>query len=1355
MALTSGIGATYLPMEFRQVLSSGNTLPEAASGAALFSDFSGFTVLAQALTSHFGPTRGAERLAELMRSAFDGIISAIHGYSGSIIGFSGDAVTVWFDDDCGTELPGAVRAVAAARAIHEFVAQIPAHRIGDAQELSIGVKVSVSAGPARRYIVGDPAIQRMAVLAGETLQRLAMADAVAGAGDLIVDSKTFEYCRPFLQRENRGPPDAAGDFISLRDGELDAKPCPWPPLPSLSADSIREWLPADVETRLRDGSTEFLGALKPIVAVFLKFGGIDYDRDPDAGRHLNTLVSRIQQIADDYGGHLVDVTIGDKGSYVFVAFGALRTHENDASRAVAAVVAMRRAGAGIRQLRDAAIGVARGSVYVGDYGGRQRRTYGVVGRDIIVAARLMSLADAEQTLVTPHIADLAAPQFEFEDHATVELKGIDEPMPVFRLNAQADSTASSPISALSTDRLVGRDEECAVIDSLVGSIGDGPVGILVVEGEPGIGKTRVLEYLLQQASRSGVPVLVGASDAIGSTSRYHAWRGVFSELMSLPASGTSERTAFALAFVEEHLPDRVHLAPLLNDAVGVSLEDNDLTRNMRGEVREDNTEDLLIQILAEYTRDRPAILVLEDGHWFDAASGSLLLRASEESTNMLVVITRRPPSEEHAANAVYQLDDGRARMMRLGPLAPEAVEQLIADVLQVEVVPPELHEFVVRKAQGSPFFSRELTIALLDAGLIAVANARCTHPHGVSGLEQADFPFTIQGAIGSRIDHLPPGQQLVLKIGSVIGREFDYRIVRDLLPSGDEQRSLDASLAQLDRADLIEVSGSADTQRYVFRHVLTQEVAYGMLLHRQRVHLHERAARWYEQAGEAGESQDLLLAHHWSRAALERPGDTESGSRAVKYLAAAAEQGIAGNSNREAVRFISEAVVIDDQLPAEARTAPLSRARWFAALAHAHHALGDEALCRAAVETGLRCANSPLPRTGMQLALSTTAQILRQAGTRVIRADIDNAAIPAAEAETVLAQCALYRNLSRALWGSNESMLMLYANFRNLNLSERLGPSGELAVIYSHMVMTLGVFQMPKWADWYRRRSLTVARQVGDLSALATVLIGLGVNAVGTAQWDEAHSALEECRELCSRLGDTKQWAESASLKGDLALLTGDLDRGLACYLDVYGRAERKGSLGHMGLSLRTQAMAALQRDDLAEAKRLLVRAEHVLAETTEKLIQIDIHGLLALVEFRAGAMTQAYQQVRRAVDLMGETMPPIAYPRVFGMRSASRVVLNLLENSSSDAGAGLDSRDLQAMAKRMQRYLNAYQRIFRIGAPIAKIHRARMLWLRGREASARTEIGRAVETAERLQLRPDLDDARSFAAQMAPDSSG
>lgn len=1346
------IGATYLPMEFRHAVAQGRTLPEAAAGAALFSDFSGFTDLSGSLTASYGTTRGAERLAELLRGAFDGIIAAIHNYRGSIIGFSGDAVTVWFDDECGTEMPGTIRAVAAAKSIHDFVATLPEFRIDDAQRRSIGVKVSVSSGSARRYVVGDPAIQQMAVFAGDTLQRLALADDLAEAGDLILDSASYERCESLLRPGSGKPSQLDGKFISLGECTLNVEPCPWPDTASLSAVDIQSWLLADVAERLQQGAAHFLGAFKPIAAIFLKFHGIDYDNDPGAGRELNTLVSRIQQVAADYGGHLVDITIGDKGSYVFIAFGALQTHENDAARAVAAVAELRRSGAGIHQLRDAAIGVARGSVYVGEYGGSERRTFGTVGRDIIIAARLMSNAEAEQTLVTPHIAELAAPQFSFEQHGTVKLKGIEQPMPVFRFDSLGESKVSSPISALATDRLVGRENECEIIDEMIAATRDQAANTLVIEGDPGIGKSRVLEYLLQQGTLDSRRMLIGASDAIGSTSRYHAWRNVFGEVLSLSASmDSAARAASAKSYVEENLPQLVHLVPLLSDVIDVDISETELTRNMAGQVREDNTTDLLVQLLADYAREDVAIVILEDGHWFDSASAALLLRASDELTEMLIVVTRRSVSDEYSANAVYNPGPKNSRVMRLGPLASEAVETLIADVLQVDTVPPELHEFVVDKAQGSPFFSRELTVALRDAEVIVVDGRRCILAGGLSGLEQADFPFTIQGAIGSRIDKLPATQQLVLKVGSVVGRQFDEKIIHELLPSDLEKHELQESLAQLDRADLIESTGSTAGDGYVFRHVLTQEVAYSMLLHNQRVVLHERAAGWYEAGGRRGGSQHLpLLAHHWSRAALEQPGNEVVGGKAVECLVKAADQGISGNANHEATQFINDAITIDDQLAADVRTAPLQRSRWFATLAHAYHALGDETRCRVAVESGLTCADAPLPRTSISLAFAAIAQIFHQARHRLSRLDIYSAAVPDDRKEAFLAQCVLYRSLSRALWGSNESLLMLYANFRNLNLSERLGPSAELAVIYSHMVMTLGVFQMPKWGSWYHRRSLEVSRETDDMGALATVLVGLGVNEIGTGNWSAATQTLQECLHVCSRLSDTKQWAEAASLQGDAALLTGDFEKGLACYLDVYGRAERKGSLGHMGLSLRTQAMIALRQGKLEEAGQLLTKAEHVLAETTEKLIQIDVSGLQALVELQSGDATEAFAYLQNSIRLIGETMPPIAYPRIFGLRAVSRVLLDMLERSMSSGDAPASTHELTALARKLERYLKAYQRIFKIGAPITKIHSARLLWLRGRHAAASREIGEAIAAAERLQMQPDLDDARALATTMA-----
>jgi class 3 adenylate cyclase len=842
------IGATYLPMEFRQALARGQSLPESAHGAALFSDFSGFTVLAGALAEKHGKTRGAERLAELLRGAFDGIISAIHDYRGSVIGFSGDAVTVWFDDDADTEAPGAVRAVAAAIAMREFVAALPAFRLDETQSLSIAIKVSVSSGPAQRYVVGDPKLQRMAVFAGDTLQRLALADNIAEAGDLILDLDSYDRCAQLLHVAKENPAKKVDGFVSLEDCSMDLQRCPWPSYASLKIEDIRSWLLAEMAESATTGASESLGAFKPIVAVFLKFEGIDYDDDPNAGYQLNTLISRVQQIAADYGGHLVDVTIGDKGSYVFLAFGALKTHEDDAARAIAAVVELRRAGTGVQQLKDAAIGVARGSVYVGEYGGKERRTYGIVGRDIIVAARLMSLADPEQTLVTSHVVDLTKSQFRFDEYAVVDLKGIGEPMTAYTFDALGDSKASSPISSLSTDRLVGREHECGIIDAAIASAEEQTAEMLIIEGEPGIGKSRVLEYLLQKGTRLGKRILVGAADAIGSTSRYHAWNAIFSELMSLPRSQASEQRAdVACAYLDENLPHLAQLAPLLSDVIGAQINDNELTRNMTGQVREDNTIDLLTQVLAAYVRHEPVIIVLEDAHWFDSASAALLLRSGEELKNALIVVTRRPISEEFSANAIYSLDQSRAQVMRLGPLSPEAVEELIGDVLQVDNVPPELHDFVVEKAHGSPFFSRELTIALLEANNILVDNKHCKLVNGLSGLEQADFPFTIQGAIGSRIDNLPALQQQVMKVGSVVGREFGYKIVNDLLPSDDDRSELQDSLAQLNKADLIEVVGGLSERKYVFRHVLTQEVAYSMLLHRQRTtgrRIPERKGRW-------------------------------------------------------------------------------------------------------------------------------------------------------------------------------------------------------------------------------------------------------------------------------------------------------------------------------------------------------------------------------------------------------------------------------------------------------------------------------------------------------------------------------
>ena len=182
--------SVYIPTDWRQALARGEMLPEWTSGAALFADISGFTPLTEALTQALGLRDGAEALPRHLNLVYDALIAQVDRYGGSVVSFAGDAITCWFAEETEGQASASLRATACALAMQDAMQQFATVEIPDQEPVALAVKVAVASGPARRFVVGDPAIQLMAALAGETLVRVAAAEHLAGRGDVVVDAQT-------------------------------------------------------------------------------------------------------------------------------------------------------------------------------------------------------------------------------------------------------------------------------------------------------------------------------------------------------------------------------------------------------------------------------------------------------------------------------------------------------------------------------------------------------------------------------------------------------------------------------------------------------------------------------------------------------------------------------------------------------------------------------------------------------------------------------------------------------------------------------------------------------------------------------------------------------------------------------------------------------------------------------------------------------------------------------------------------------------------------------------------------------------------------------------------------------------
>ena len=418
----------YLPGDRRRALAEGRSLPDRVRGAALFADISGFTPLTEALARELGPQRGAEELTAHLNRVFHAVIGEVHRFGGDVISFGGDAITCWLDGDDGA------RATACALAIQATMASVGRIVTPAGNEVVLAIKVAVAVGPARRFVVGDPSIQLVDVLAGRLVDELAEAERHAEKGDVVLAASALQSLGDrvvIAEMRLRDEPGAAVGVVAGLAVSVDAHGVAYPNA-ALPAELVRPWLLPAVYDRLASGRGQFLAELRPAYPLFARFGGLDYDNDPDCVSKLDHFVRRSQAVLSSYGGSLLQLILGDKGAYLYAVFGAPQAHEDDAARACAAALDL------LDLERESAVvglqvGITHGRLRSGAYGHAERRTFTCLGDAVNVSARLMASAPVGHVYVSEDVYAAAGDRVVCEPVGSLAVKGKAEPVNVFSL----------------------------------------------------------------------------------------------------------------------------------------------------------------------------------------------------------------------------------------------------------------------------------------------------------------------------------------------------------------------------------------------------------------------------------------------------------------------------------------------------------------------------------------------------------------------------------------------------------------------------------------------------------------------------------------------------------------------------------------------------------------------------------------------------------------------------------------------------------------------------------------------------------------------------------------------------------
>jgi adenylate cyclase len=841
---------------------------------ALFADVSGFTQMSEALGK--AGRRGAEELTLLLNGYFEPMTDLIQSYGGIIGKFGGDAMTVLFPYEESTRVATTRRAIQCAldmQAMMPRFAAIPT----SAGAFSLGMKAGLALGPVLCVTIGDPVIRLEYIIAGSVLNLCAQAEHHALRGEVVVHNDLLSVAGPLDILEQRGT------FSCVADLRPREPLVPLPPLPDVPADviaSVAAFVHPAIARRIRAGQVDFVNEHRKVTALFANIGEFDYDHDHSVGATLQEYLSAVIRTVHRYDGFLSRVDMGDKGSKCLILFGAPVIHEDDEERAIQCALDLRALSA-LFIASDTAIriGISTGFMYCGHVGSAARREYTVMGDAVILAVRLMQVALPGQILVGDETRRNLGATFAWETLEAIRVKGWSSALTVHVAHGRSQHLALRLPEPVYTLPMIGRERELALASEVIERVVGGRGQILSIVAEPGVGKSRLSAEIAKLAAAHGCVCYGGASQSYGTRTSYLVWHDIWRGFFGLDSYwplGAQER------HLKDHLavigPALVQRLPLLGVVLNSTIPDNDLTRSLDTQLRQDLLKSLLLACLRQRAGAAPLLFVLEDCHWIDPLSLELLefLGRNMADLAVLIVVVHRPlDDEQHPLCRILRF--AHAAPIDLAELAPAEAARLIALKLAqrygIEAQPHPvsaeqalgdvdgphsmLVERIAARAQGNPFYIEEIVNFVHDRGIDP------SDPQAVQGL---DLPDSLHALILSRIDQLGAGEQVTLKAASVLGRLFKAAWLWGSYPQLGAPESVRQHLDVLSRLDLTPLDKPEPELEYLFKHITTQEVAYESLPFTLRAAMHAQVGQFIERSYPDDLAQYVnVLAHHYGR----------------------------------------------------------------------------------------------------------------------------------------------------------------------------------------------------------------------------------------------------------------------------------------------------------------------------------------------------------------------------------------------------------------------------------------------------------------------------------------------------------
>ena len=989
------------------------------------------------------------------------------------------------------------------------------------------MKAGLASGPLFCTTVGDVATRLEYIVAGDVLDRCAEAEHHAPSGQVLIYQEDLQ---PFMAQVQSVTVAADSRFSRVLAVNYPVRSVPLPLLiapadwPLSLKPLLAAFLHPAITQRLEAGQASFISEHRRVTSLFGAFEGFDYDHDPFVGTKLQTYLVQVMAIVQRYDGYMRQIDMGDKGSKYIVLFGAPVAHENDEERAL-------RCALELQQLADTQgivihTGINTGEVFCGMVGSEVRQEYSMLGDAVNLAARLMQQAGPGQLLVGESTQRaITAHHFQWHALAPLRLKGRSGLTKAFELVGVREPQAIKLQEPTYSLPMVGRAAELATTIQKLELVLQQQGQIVGIVGEAGIGKSRLVAEIIHVARERWIIGYGGECQSHGTNSSYLVWQNVWQAFFgidpTLPIASQIETLTQQLNLINPALVARL---PLLAPVLNLPLPDNDLTRALDAKTRKASLEAMLVDCLRARTASAPMLLVLEDCHWLDPLSADLLDVIGQAIADLpvLLVLAFRPseggPERDRLATleqlsffTSLHLEEFSA--VEATSLIKLKLAQLFGSALSVDAAYTSLIERLQARAQGNPFYIEEFINLMRDQQLDLNDKA---------ALERLDLPGSLQSLVISRIDHLSESAKVTLKVASVIGRLFQAAWLWGFYPQLGGQQQVKRELDILSRLDITPLDTPEPELEYLFKHIVTRDVAYESLALTTRAILHEQLAVFIERTYADRLEQYLdLLAYHYGR--------SHHSEKKREYFRKAGDAAQAIYANQTATEYYQKLLPL---LPDQERPALMLQlgqvwqmmGNWDAA-----DQIYREALALAQDTSQKACCQSDIGALLWRRGEYAEAYHWLEQAWGIFVSVGDEAGISFCVTEMGIAAS------SQGNYLKAQSLLL-----EGLSLSRQRNDKRAIVTSLYHLGDAVSSQGYHAMAHSYYQEGLSLSRELGDKPAIVRNLNGLGLLACNQGEQVKARALLVECLEVARQIGNKRGTGVALNTLGDVVYMQGD-----------------------------------------------------------------------------------------------------------------------------------------------------------------------------------------------------------------------